>query len=103
MRLIFAIEFEWESQQYSGIVRAHAKDDIEEYHVRIMNGRLDRLLYGHHVFRVQDGAVLQQEHSPGAHVQALHRVVRQALLAWLKNRVRAIPSNGKGTSSKQAS
>ena len=50
---IISIEFQFRQKNYYALVRI--KDlHPTEYHVTIMNGSLEKLLYGHHIFIEED-------------------------------------------------
>lgn len=55
MMEIISIEFKYRHATYYALVRVKEKDDCTEYHVTVMNGRLEQRLYGNHVFVETDG------------------------------------------------
>jgi hypothetical protein len=95
MRVLFSIEFNYKDKKYCGIVRVMEKGDSTEYHVRIMNSRLDRWLYGHHVFIGSGGQInFVDSHCPDKVVQ-LRMAVHASLITWLSNREPAAPVAGR--------
>jgi hypothetical protein len=55
MMQIISIEFEYRQSTYYALVRIKENNGCTEYHVTIMNGRLEQRLYGNHVFIEEDG------------------------------------------------
>lgn len=86
MKLLFSFGFNIRNKQYYAIVRAAEKADCTEYHVRIMNRRLDRWLYGHHVFTASNGQVTCIASDCPDRVRELRIAVHTALTAWLRDR-----------------
>jgi len=90
MRIIFAIEFDFRERKYSGIVRVMERETCTEYHVRVMNARLDRWLFGHHIFKWNGEDLAYDEAACTERVQHLRGVVQQALKAYLDNRAQVL-------------
>jgi hypothetical protein len=92
MRILFSIEFEFEHKTYSGIVRIMEQSSHIEYHVRIMNGRLDKWLYNHHIFRHDaDGSVTFDAFACSKRTATLRGAVYEGLKARLQSQVIALP------------
>lgn len=84
MRVMFHIGFFFQDEAYSGMVRVRYLDDITEYHVRIMNSKLDSTLFNYHVFEESDGRLIQKENvAKHLRTQTLHCAVFEALQQWL--------------------
>lgn len=49
MSKLLSIGFEFKGNSYSTLIRVKEKEDCNEYKVTIMNGDLERLLYGEHI------------------------------------------------------
>ncbi|MGN6416273.1 MAG: hypothetical protein ACTHMC_02190 [Pseudobacter sp.] len=91
MRVIFTLDFEFQEKTYSSIVRVMYTGGLTEYHVRIMNSRLDRWLYDHHIFMESEGRLLPETVSCNQRVALLRNSVQEALHAWMQNQLRIIP------------
>jgi len=52
---IISVEFTYRSRMYYALVRTKEDGDKRLHSVTIMNGDLERLLYGHHVIVEKDG------------------------------------------------
>jgi hypothetical protein len=83
MRTIFSIEFEYRNKKYSGIVRTLPKENCTEYHVRVMNARLDGWLFGHHVYTLCNGMLTAGEAMCAERTQAIRAAVYYSLQAHL--------------------
>jgi hypothetical protein len=58
MSQIISIEFEYRQTTYFALVRIKEKETGIEYHITVMNGPLERKLYGNHIFKEADGQLL---------------------------------------------
>ena len=54
---MIAVPFEFKDKEYCSLVRIKTTPHGREFHVTIMNGDLERALYGHHVFVFEDGVL----------------------------------------------
>jgi hypothetical protein len=54
MRLL-SIGFEFREAEYHAIIRIKEKETGTEYHVTIMNGELEKTLYGNHIITEKNG------------------------------------------------
>lgn len=96
MRVLFSIDFEFEHKTYCGIVRIMEQSTHIEYHVRIMNARLDKWLYHHHIFRHEDdGSVTYDVYDCSKRVAALRAAVHEGLKARLARQVVALPTEAR--------
>jgi hypothetical protein len=104
MRILFSVEFEFEHKTYLGIVRVMEQSSHFEYHVRIMNSRLDKWLYGHHIFRHDaDGAVTFDVFDCSKRTATLRDAVYESLKARLQSQVVALPPENRRIASGGAS
>lgn len=92
MKLLFSFGFSIRNKKYYAIVRAAEKTGCTEYHVRIMNRRLDRWLYGHHVFTASNGQVTCIASDCPDKVPELRTAVQAALTDRLQNPAALVPS-----------
>lgn len=53
---LHTVSFTYRQSDYDALVRVKIKDDeSKEYHVTVMNGELEKMLYGNHVLSVKNG------------------------------------------------
>lgn len=52
-----SVEFEFEGGKFYSLIRKKKKINCIEYHVTVMNGKLEKLLYGNHVIKQVNGAL----------------------------------------------
>lgn len=84
MRTIFSIEFEFKGRRYLGIVRAQEKGSSCEYHVRVMNSRLDNWLYGYHIFHLYDSRLQYDAKADDERTASLQIAVHDSLQNYLQ-------------------
>jgi hypothetical protein len=84
MRILFSIEFTYKEKKYSGIVRVIHKEDCTEFHVRVMNARLDRWLFGRHVYLLQGQTLIADDTMCAERVSAVRSAVYYSLQDYLR-------------------
>jgi hypothetical protein len=52
---LLTIGFDFQEQSYLSLVRVKEKEGFMEYQVTVMNGELEKQLYGHHILREING------------------------------------------------
>ena len=57
MPKILSLGFEFRDSHYSFLARVKEKDNKTEYHITVMNGELEKLLYGNHIILEINGQV----------------------------------------------
>jgi hypothetical protein len=82
MKAIFPIEFEYGNHRYCGIVRMRQQHGQTTLKVRIMNSRMDRLFYGHHVFNLVNNKIAKDVAAKGQ-AALLRKMVEQTLEDYL--------------------
>lgn len=55
---LLSIGFEFEGSPYSFLARTKEKENFTEYHITVMNGKLEKLLYGNHILVFKNGKIL---------------------------------------------
>ena len=55
MGTIMSLGFEFKGKEYYSLIRVKEKNNKTEYHITVMNGDLERLLYGNHVVKELNG------------------------------------------------
>jgi len=83
MRLL-SIEFEYRNTFYYALIRVK-ENTYREYHITVMNGTLEKLLYGSHVILEVNGRL--QVDLPAEHNEQgkLKLAIARALREYLKN------------------
>jgi hypothetical protein len=74
-----SVEFEFEGTHYNSLVRKKKLNNSFEYHVTIMDGELEKMLYGNHIIRQVNGTLLDECDSADKKVVDLKRTVTKAL------------------------
>jgi hypothetical protein len=46
---LLSVGFEFRNSPYSFLARVKEKENFTEYHITVMNGELEKLLYGNHI------------------------------------------------------
>lgn len=54
---MIAVPFEFKDKEYCSLIRVKKSPEGREFHVTVMNGDLERALYGHHIFILEDGVL----------------------------------------------
>jgi len=83
--ILLTIEFEHKGRPHKAIVRVKVKETNVEYHITIMNGDLERLLYGNHIFVEENGLLLNDTTPGNVEVNDLRGNLRHALAGHLEN------------------
>lgn len=83
MSTIMSLGFEFKGREYYSLIRVKEKKEITEYHITVMNGDLERLLYGNHVINLVNGQ-LDIDNIPDTNEQCkLKKQIAQALNRYL--------------------
>ena len=61
MATIMSIAFEFKGKEYYSLIRVKERNEKTEYHITIMNGELERLLYGNHIICPVNGSINLEE------------------------------------------
>lgn len=54
---MIALPFEFKDKEYCSLIRIKKAPEGYEFHVTIMNGDLERALYGYHIFVLENGVL----------------------------------------------
>lgn len=85
MGTIMSLGFEFKGKEYHSLIRVKEKEEKTEYHITVMNGDLERLLYGNHIVREENGE-LNTEGFPEINDQwMLKKQIVQALSKHLQS------------------
>jgi hypothetical protein len=81
MIAMLSMEFEYREKLYAALVRVKKINDNIEYHLTIMNGDLEKLLYGWHIFKEEQGRFVPCRAAEKGETAALQSTVCNALYA----------------------
>lgn len=57
---MISLSFVYNSATYQALIRIKSRDQRTEYHVTIMNGDLEKSLWGYHVIVEESGMLLEE-------------------------------------------
>lgn len=80
---MLTLKFEYRDTGYEALIRVKTKEATTEYYITIMNGELEKMLYGHHVITEENGD-LQAGAAPDAETAYLKNKIMEALSEWLR-------------------
>jgi hypothetical protein len=80
---LLPIKFEYRGSGYEALVRIKVKETKTEYHITVMNGELEKMLYGHHVIIDENGR-LQTGSVPDAETAYLKNKIAEALNGYIR-------------------
>lgn len=83
---IFSIDFEFRKHTCFAIIRISRKTGATEYHVRVMNSRLDNILCGYNTFREISGKLVNDFPGDTKEQQNLRSVIYHKLEEYIKRR-----------------
>jgi hypothetical protein len=72
---IFMIDFEFEGVTYYALIRVQNRNQKQQYYVTVMNGNLERQLYGHHILTETNGTFAAQVPASGEVQKILSSVI----------------------------
>jgi hypothetical protein len=75
---MLSIKFKFRAREYCALVRIKEKEGKAEYHITVMNGELERLLYGNHVF-IPESGLFRSDLPPDTELGRLKDIVADAL------------------------
>ena len=87
MDKIISLEFIYRSKPYYALIRTKEHKGEKFHHVTIMNGDLERKLYGHHVITEKDGIFQSTEEIPDKDIAELKQSVTEALCQMQRSTV----------------
>ena len=83
MSKIITINFAFLDDIYYFLARYKINSELKEYYITVMDGDLEKLLYGNHVIREQSG-YLQIEIHENSEQEKLKIIIAEALSDFLK-------------------
>jgi len=75
---MFSIKFEFRAHEYCALVRIKEKETKTEYHITVMNGELEKLLYGNHVL-IPESGLFKSDLLPNTEAGSLKCTIAEAL------------------------
>lgn len=81
---MISIPFLFENRSYYTLIRTCRKGDRMELRVTIMNGELEKILYGHHVFECRNGYLVADCPEEPTQLAALKLALLQAIDEYLQ-------------------
>lgn len=82
---MIAVPFQYRNQEFCSLVRLKSSGGCTEFHVTIMNGELERALYGNHIFTYQDGVLQATSQSDDRDLAELQEKIGWAIMDYLEN------------------
>jgi hypothetical protein len=79
MIAMLSMGFEYKEKAYSALIRVKRVNGSIEYHLTIMNGDLERLLYGCHIFKKENDRLIPCQPAKSQEVELLQSAVCGAL------------------------
>ena len=83
MLKLLSIGFTYQGVQNYTIIRVKEKDDHIEYHVTVMNGELEKILYGDHIIVEKAGKLEVQDEKEDSQQAKLKFEITNALKSYL--------------------
>src|SRR5262245_28260175 len=78
-----SVEFEFEGATYHALIQKKKKINSIEYHITVMNGKLEKLLYGNHIIKQVNGALQSDSLPEDKKVSHLKQNIMKALQDYL--------------------
>src|ERR1700750_675556 len=79
MDKIVSIEFFYRSKMYYALVRTKPHEGGQMHSITVMNGDLERLLYGHHVIIEKEGSFFSAAETTNKEITELKQCIINAL------------------------
>jgi hypothetical protein len=84
MDKMISLEFTYRSKTYYALIRTKMNEKKISYVVTVMNGELERLLYGHHKIVDENGVLLSDRDISDGRVMELKECITRALCEHLE-------------------
>jgi hypothetical protein len=83
MSSLLSLGFEYKGCHHSFLARVKEDGNKTEYHVTVMNGELEKLLYGNHVITGINGQIITDMTDPPGEQHLLKSYIAKALSKYL--------------------
>jgi hypothetical protein len=80
-----SVQFQFEGETYLSLIRKKKKIDCTEYYITVMNGELEKLLYGNHIITEIDGKLHADCQSDDKRLLQLKQAITDALQQYLRS------------------
>lgn len=84
MDKIISLEFFYRSKMHYALVRAKPHEGGQMLSITVMNGDLERLLYGHHVILEKDGILFSATEPTNKEIAELKQCIMSALSRFME-------------------
>jgi hypothetical protein len=91
-----SVEFVFDGATYHSLIRKKKKINCIEYHITVMNGKLEKLLYGNHVIKQVNGILVSDCASDDKKLVQLKQIITRALQEHIS------PENNLATTNEEA-
>jgi len=76
---MIAVGFQYKENAYKALIRLKERGAKKEYHITVMDGELERLLYGNHILVEENGHLQRDSIIPGNEASGLKAIITEAL------------------------
>jgi hypothetical protein len=83
-----SVQFEYKQNSYQALISTKENGDDKEHRITVMNGELEKLLFGHHILIEKNGNLLLTDSDEDSEVAQLRKAVAGALSNYLKQLIR---------------
>lgn len=83
MSSLLSLGFEFKGTYYSFLARVKEKGLAKEYYITVMNGDLEKLLYGNHIITGTNGSIEMERSAEGNEQSQLKGQIVRALNQYL--------------------
>jgi len=80
---MIAVPFKFNDNDYCALARVKKSAEGQEFHVTVMNGELERALYGHHVFVYENGVLQARSVAENHQLSQLQEKIGWSILDYL--------------------
>ena len=84
MEELFTVEFRYRSEIYYALIRTKKNKHEKQHYITIMNGKLEQLLYGHHIIIENEGVLSSPPDIVDPEILELKRCIIDALSQLLQ-------------------
>lgn len=84
MTNMVSVAFCYNKCSYNALIRFKETESGKKYYVTIMNGKLEKLLYGNHIFVEVNGCLQIVNNDTSGEVSSLRAIIGEALSDYLK-------------------
>lgn len=71
MSEMISIEFSYRNKIYQALVRCTRIDGVMQVRVTVMDGEIEKVISGHHIFLVNNGNVTPAKDCPDSHIKEI--------------------------------